>query len=106
MISSPAFDEIEGVTVFRDDEDRTRFYYLPRRPTLQRGEDGKPMFTFLRYQFPVNRGGAEPGGGYMVFTTAMREDANFLQTKVKPQLQQRLRAENPTDPTLPPVTLA
>lgn len=106
MISIPIFDQIAGITVFRDDEDLSRFYYLPTKPTLARGEDGTPMFNFYRYQFPLTRTEGEPGGGYLVFTTQMREDQNVLDTKVLPVLQQRLRSENPLATNLPVPTLA
>ena len=106
MLSIPMFAQVEGVQVFRDDADPTRFYYLPRTPTLLTSPDGKPMFTFLRYQFPIERQGAEPGGGYLVFTTAMREDPRFLESRVKPVLQQRLRSELPAGARIPEIVLA
>lgn len=106
MLSMPQFAQVEGLTIFRDDEDPTRFFYLPRRPVIAKGDDGKPMFTFLRYQFPITRGGQEPGGGYLVFTTNMIEDPGLLQTKVKPVLQQRLRSEFPTTVNLPEPVIA
>src|SRR5690242_3835414 len=90
MISIPIFDQISGVTVLRDDEDTSHFFYLPTKPVLSRGEDGLPMFNFYRYQFPLTRETGEPGGGYLVFTTIMREDQGILDTKVKPALQERL----------------
>lgn len=106
MLSIPTFAQIEGLQIFRDDADPTRFYYLPRTPTLLTGPDGKPMFTFLRYQFPLRRQGTDPGGGYLVFTAAMREDPGFLETRVKPALQQRVRSELPPSALLPEITLA
>jgi hypothetical protein len=59
----------------------------------------------MRYQFALERPGAEPGGGYLVFTTVMREDVRVL-AKVRQALQSRLRSELPTTTTLPEVTLA
>jgi hypothetical protein len=105
MLSIPVFASISGITIFRDDEDPSRFYYLPRSPRLAIADGGKPEFTFLRYQFPIERPGPEPGGGYMVFTTVMTEDPQLLEN-VKPALQARLRAENPAATSIPPVTLA
>ena len=106
MLSIPVFAEIEGITIFRDDVDPTRFYYLPRNPRILKSGDGRPMFTFLRYQFPIEREGTEPGGGYLVFTTAMREDPAVLESKVKPLLQQRVRAELPVTAAMPEIVLA
>ena len=57
------------------------------------------MFTFLKYQLPVERETEDDkGGGYLVFTTQLVEDGDFLETKVKPKLADRMRAERPNDP--------
>lgn len=106
MISIPAYAQIEGITIFRDDVVPHQFYYLPRQPKLLRSEAGKPMFTFMRYQFPLNREGAEPGGGYLVFTTQLSEDQALLDGKVKSALATRLRAENPLATTIAEPALA
>lgn len=104
--SIPIFDTIEGLTVLRDDDDFGHFYYLPRTLRIARGANGKPMFTFLKYQFPVERETEDAkGGGYLVFTTQLVEDGDFLETKVKPKLADRMRAERPSDPQLPPPKL-
>jgi hypothetical protein len=47
VLSIPVFAQIEGMTIFRDDNDPFRFYYLPRNPRIMRDTSGKPMFTFL-----------------------------------------------------------
>src|SRR5687768_8270783 len=106
MISIPAFDQIAGLTIFRDDVETNKFYYLPRSPKLLKSEDGKPMFTFMRYQFPLNRPEGEPGGGYLVFTTTLTEEQSLLDSKVKPVLATRLRAENPLANTIPEPSIA
>ncbi|MVN86460.1 hypothetical protein GO986_06745 [Deinococcus sp. HMF7620] len=105
MLSIPVLAEIEGVTVFRDDENPANFYYLPSKPVIAPGANGKPQFTFMRYQFAIERPGAEPGGGYLVFTTVMRESPQTL-AKIRQALQSRLRSEMPTTTVLPEVTLA
>ena len=106
MQSIPVFDTIEGLTVFRDDDDFAHFFYLPRTLRVAKGSDGKPMFTFLKYQLPVERETEDDkGGGYLVFTTQLVEDGDFLETKVKPKLADRMRAERPNDPQLPPPKL-
>lgn len=99
MQSIPVFDTIEGLTVFRDDDDFAHFFYLPRTLRVAKGSDGKPMFTFLKYQLPVERETEDDkGGGYLVFTTQLVEDGDFLETTVKPKLADRMRAERPNDP--------
>jgi len=105
MLSIPVFAEIEGVSVFRDDENPTNFYYLPSKPRIAVGENGKPQFTFMRYQFALERPGTEPGGGYLVFTTVMRE-SNEVLSRIRQALQSRVRSEMPTTTVVPEVTLA
>jgi hypothetical protein len=107
MISIPVYDTLNNLTIFKDDEDPTRFHYLPRQPVIAKGANGKPQFTFLLYQNPLERPSSdgEPGGGYLVFTTVMQEDPQLLE-QVRQTLQSRYRAEHPTE--MPPrqVTLA
>ena len=106
MQSIPVYDTVDGLTIFRDDDDISAFYYLPRTLRIARGQDSKPLFTFLKYQLPVEReGDDDKGGGYLVFTTQLVEDQRFLDTTVKPRLSSRMRAENPNEPNLPPPTL-
>jgi hypothetical protein len=105
VISIPVFDQIEGISIYRDDEDLSRFYYLPRAPRVVVGQDGVPQFTFYRYQNPIDRGGTEKGGGYLLFTTSIAEDAQVLESRVKPRLQSLLTAEDPTNPNPPQVKL-
>ena len=106
MLSIPVYDLIAGITLYRDDQDTAHFYYLPRAPRIVNGADGKPEFTFYRYQNPIDRGGAELGGGYLLFTTSIAEDQAYLDAKVKPVLQAQVTAEDPTNPMPPTVTLS
>lgn len=108
MLTIPAYDEIEGITIFRDDDNPARFHYLPKNIRVAQDVTGKPQFTFLRYQFPLNRPGEEPGGGYLVFTTNLTAPQAVLTDKILPRLRQLLRQESPMamqipEPTLVPV---
>jgi len=105
VLSIPMYDQIEGITLFKDDERRGHFFYVPRRPRVVLDADGKPEFTFYRYQNAIDRGGAEKGGGYLLFTTSLTEDQQLLDLKVVPKLRAAVAAEDPTDPNPPPVTL-
>lgn len=95
MISLPTFDQFEGLVIFPDDEDISHYYFLPRNPQLKKGPDGTPMFTFYRYQYPIDRAGPEKGGGYLTFTTMMNEEQSFLD-EVKKHIEQLVRAAHPT----------
>lgn len=106
MQSIPVYDTIEGLTILKDDDDISKFYYLPRTLKIAQS-NGKPQFTFLKYQLPVEREGEDDkGGGYLVFTTQLVEDSDFLETTVKPKLSSRMRAAYPNEPNLPEPTLS
>lgn len=105
MQSIPLYDTIEGMPVFVDDDEFGHFYYLPRTLKVATGPDHKPLFSFLYFQFPVQHPGSEPGGGYLVFTTELTEDPDFLESKAKPALSARMRAERPDLATMPPPRL-
>ena len=106
MLSTPVYDQIEGITIYRDDERRGHFFYVPRSPRIVVGRDGKPQFTFYRYQNPIERSGPENGGGYLLFTTSMAEDQQLLDMKVAPKLRAAVAAEDPADLNPPPVSLS
>ncbi|HEX6755507.1 MAG TPA: hypothetical protein VF109_06130 [Mycobacteriales bacterium] len=106
MLSTPVYDQIEGITIYRNDERRGHFFYVPRSPRIVVGRDGKPQFTFYRYQNPIERSGPEKGGGYLLFTTSMAEDQQLLDMKVVPRLRAAVAAEDPADLNPPPVSLS
>jgi hypothetical protein len=107
MISIPMYDTIQGLPIFRDDEDLTRFYYLPRQPRIAVDSSGKPQFNFLYYQFPIDRPGptGELGGGYLTFTTVLKEDPDLVKD-VRDELQRRYHTEHPTEVAPLQVSLA
>jgi hypothetical protein len=106
MLSIPAWEEIDGITIFRDDADPARFYYLPNTLRIAQDDHGKPQFTFLRYQFPLQRSNeSEPGGGYLVFTTTLTASRQTLDQKIRPRLRQALRQENPLTTHIPEPTI-
>ena len=45
---------IRGITVFRDYNDKSLFYYLPGSPRLTT-EAGQPMFQLLMYRDEIGR---------------------------------------------------
>ncbi|MEO1402229.1 MAG: hypothetical protein AAFV72_13440 [Cyanobacteria bacterium J06635_1] len=106
MLTIPVFDEIDGITIFRDDTDNSRFYYLPKDLRIAEDINKKKQFTFLRFQFPLNREGEEPGGGYIVFTTDLKAPQKTLDEKVLPRLRQLIRQENPLSTQIPEPKLA
>jgi hypothetical protein len=59
--------EIEGITVFDDDAAFNKFYLLPNEPRYRLDPDGNPVFKFIKYREPVDRGEGHKGGGFIIF---------------------------------------
>lgn len=106
MLTIPAFDEISGIVIFRDDVDKSKFYYLPKDLSIAKDKSGRSEFNFFRYQFPIDRQDSEPGGGYLLFTTDLKSSQQTLQEEVLPRLRQLLLQENPLESNLSEPTLA
>ena len=51
------------LTLFPDMEDEKSYYYLPDKPRLATGKNGKPQFSFLRYVDNSSSGDEGEGGG-------------------------------------------
>ena len=51
MQTVPIYATIDGLTIFRDDRDETRFHYLPRTLRIKSDRSGRPMFTPERPRF-------------------------------------------------------
>jgi hypothetical protein len=64
--------ELQGLTIFRDYNSPSRFYYMPRAPHLT-VEGGAPMFQLLIYRRDITDNpdfheGDRPGGGFLTMT--------------------------------------
>jgi hypothetical protein len=57
---------IEGVTVYGDDSDFTKFYLVPEIPRFRINESGLPAFSFFKYRMPIERADQSKGGGFLV----------------------------------------
>jgi hypothetical protein len=78
MLHYDKVQTIEGVTVYGDDELENLFYILPDSPRFRLGDDGKPVFKFLKYRTPIERKNVLKGG-YCNF------DVEFVVTPEKEQ---------------------
>jgi hypothetical protein len=58
---------IEGVTVYRDEAQRNKFYVLPNQPRFRLDDSGKPVFKFIKYRTPIDKQGGGKGGGFVIF---------------------------------------
>ena len=65
--------EVEGVVVFRDDDESSKFYVLPDEPVIPLDDAGVPEFLFLKYLKDVATlaDGQEAGGGWVGFRTVL-----------------------------------
>ena len=65
--------EVDGLVVFRDDEDIRKFYPLPDQPVIPRDDRGEPDFLFLRYinDLSETAPGEDDGAGFVQFRTAL-----------------------------------
>ena len=73
--------ELNGLTIYRDYNDRARFYYMPRAPRLSM-EAGQPMFQLLVYRRgevgAVGDAGAVTGGGFLTMTVDLGVPSSTL----------------------------
>ncbi len=80
--------EVNGVTVYCDDQSESTFYLLADGPRF-RIEQGVPVFKFLKYRNPIDRQNGKKGGGY-VFFDATFDVPNEKKDAALGALQQRL----------------
>jgi len=71
--------EIEGLTVFRDYNDRSQYYYLPSSPRLSRDATGQPLFQLLIYRERTSVEGRDDGGGFLTMTVDLGVDSGKIE---------------------------
>lgn len=89
--------QIRGVHVFRDYNDKSRFYFLPGSPRLT-VESGHPLFQLLIYRSAGDVAAAPKGGGFLVMTT----DLGISEGKLE-QVRQEISSRAGVQATLAPV---
>jgi len=57
------YRRIEDLVLFPALNEPNVFYYLPNRPAVATGENGKPEFSFLRYAYTTDEDRASSAGG-------------------------------------------
>jgi hypothetical protein len=97
MIRIDWVQEVEGVTVFRDDESRSTFYVIPNQPRYRIDDNGNPVFKFLKYRLPIDRPNGAKGGGFVIFDSEFVVPADKLK-KVESALEDQLRREGIDEP--------
>ncbi len=86
--SIPSSNYLDNVTIYQDTDSDYKFYVIPDAPELRYGDDGKPVFLFLKYRFdPSTMGDNAPaGGGYLAFDADLGIPAAKL-ADIKSKLQ-------------------
>jgi hypothetical protein len=87
MLYLDAAMTIRGITVFRDYNDKTLFYYMPGSPRLAT-EAGQPMFQLLMYRDVGTAATGIKGGGFLIMTTDLGVPQGVLD-QVKQELGSR-----------------
>lgn len=81
---------LEGVNVYGDDTDPTLFYVVSERPRFRTGDDGEPVFTFVKYRTPRPRKDGTVGGGFVFFDVEFAESATTM-TRIMDALTTEVR---------------
>ncbi|MEM7481957.1 MAG: hypothetical protein AAF481_12350 [Acidobacteriota bacterium] len=68
--------ELEGLQIFRDDEDPRKFYPLPDQPVIPADDEGNAEFLFIKYLKEVDSltDDEEAGGGFVMFRSVLHLD--------------------------------
>ena len=83
---------VDGVTVYGDHERFNVFYPLPQQPRYRRDPQGRPVFSFFKYKYPVDRPGGKKGGGFLIFDVEFVVDEAKL-ASVTQKLQEQVDQE-------------
>lgn len=83
--------QIEDIVIYGDDEKFNLFYPIPEQPRFRLDEEGKPIFKFLKYRMPIDRGDDKKGGGYVVFSTEFSVPEDKM-ARIKEKLQEEVNA--------------
>jgi hypothetical protein len=97
MLYLDAAMTVRGITVFRDYNDKSLFYYMPGSPRLTT-EAGQAMFQLLMYRDIGTATTAIKGGGFLIMTTDLGVQPGVLE-----QVEQELGARFGVTPSLTPV---
>jgi len=90
MLNLYPSQQIEGLTVFGDDNRPEVFYVMPDQPQLRIDDKTKkPTFKMIKYKFPVNRPDGKKGGGFVIFDSVFIVAADKL-AKIQDTLNQQL----------------
>ena len=100
MLSRLEGFSVDGVDFFRDDDNGDMFHYIPTEIELDRGPNGDPMFQYVLYQAGLPIEGKEQGGGFLMFTSVLKEDPDIVR-KAKVEAKKIMRRGLPAGTAVP-----
>lgn len=80
---------IKGLSVYEDDKEKNTFYIVPNSPRFRLDDNGLPVFKFLKYRSPIERGDGKKGGGFCFFDVEFAvtaEERRTVEEELKKQL--------------------
>lgn len=96
MLKFDSVQTINGLSVYADDKDPALFYAIAQRPRFSI-DNGRPVFQFLKYRYPIERSAERTGGGFLIcdveFGLSPAEEQGLREA-----LQERLEEEWRTKP--------
>lgn len=81
---------IENCSVYADDSDYSLYYVIPQTPSFRLDDNGNPVFTFVKYRFPVDRPDGKKGGGFLIFDVEFVTAAEKIK-KITPVLTEQVK---------------
>ena len=90
MLKLDSQDVVGQTAYWADDKDALQYYALPGEPTLAIRE-GKAVFKFIKYRFPIDRPGGVKGGGMLVMQAELALPQKDEQT-IRSRIEERLKA--------------
>lgn len=78
MLYLDAAIELRGLTIHRDYNDKSRFYYSPKSPRMS-VEAGQPMFQLLLYRDVAESEAESTAGGFLTMTTDLGVPSSTLE---------------------------
>ncbi|MGV1004993.1 MAG: hypothetical protein ACOYEV_09560 [Candidatus Nanopelagicales bacterium] len=92
MLQIDKVQQIDGVTIYGDDEKFNVFYPVPQQPRYRLDAQGRPSFSFFKYRTVVDHEDGRKGGGYLLFDVEFVVDPVIL-AGVQQKLADQVTAE-------------
>ena len=92
MLRIDKVNTLHGLTVYGDSDSDAVFYVLPDQPRLRLDDNGEPVFKFIKYRVPIDRGGGKMGGGFLMFDAEFAVPSATM-AAIKTDLQAQVAAE-------------